>query len=246
MVGLRIFIFAVIWCGLSSQSIASQQKISGSVLANLVTQQLSKEGLSAKPIIRKDRVFYGCGSENIIISKRDKSWKTVKLTCRTNKLWNYSFRNKTAKPVMVEKSEGPQKTTKHSIPNETRKVFVLKYSKLKGDTIKKSDLVLSEKKRVMSNGAINDLKSVLGKRLKKSLREGAILKASHLKPDWLVHKNQRIIIEHTIGTISVKMEGIALSNGAKGDRVSVKNISSNKIIEGFVESAKKISVFNKI
>ena len=42
------------------------------------------------------------------------------------------------------------------------------------------------------------------------------------------------------------MEGIALSNGAKGDRVLAKNISSNKIIEGFVESAKKISVFNKI
>ena len=79
-----------------------------------------------------------------------------------------------------------------------------------------------------------------------SLRLLKVLKVNHLKPDWLVHRNQRIIIEHTIGTISVKMEGIALSNGAKGDRVSVKNISSNKIIEGFVESAKKISVFNKI
>ena len=130
--GLRILIFAVIWCGFSSQSIASQQKISGSILANLVTQQLNKEGLSAKPVIRKDRVFYGCGSENIIISKRDKSWKTVKLTCRTNKLWSYSFRNKIATPVMVEKSEGHQKIEEHRITNDTRKVFVLKYSKDKG------------------------------------------------------------------------------------------------------------------
>ena len=69
---------------------------------------------------------------------------------------------------MIEKSEDLQKTIKHSIPNNTKKVFVLKYSKLKGDMIKKSDLVLSEKKKVMSNGAINDLKSVLGKRLKKA------------------------------------------------------------------------------
>ena len=246
MLGLRIFIFAVIWCGFSSQSIASQQKISGYVLANLVTQQLSKEGLSAKPIIRKDRVFYGCGSENIIISKRDKSWKTIKLSCRTNKLWSYSFRNKIAKPAMIEKHEYLRKTKKHSIPKNTKKVFILKYSKLKGDTIKKSDLVLSEKNKAMSNGAFNNLQSILGKRLKKSMREGAVLKANHLKPDWLVHKNQRIIIEHSIGEISVKMEGIALSNGAKGDRVLAKNISSNKIIEGFVKSAKKISVFNKI
>ena len=115
MVGLRILIFVLIWCWFSSQSIASQQKVSGSILANLVIQQLNKEGLSAKPIIRKDRVFYGCGSENVIISKRDKSWKTVKLTCSTNKLWSYSFRNKIAKPVLIEKSEDLQKTTKHSI-----------------------------------------------------------------------------------------------------------------------------------
>ena len=78
------------------------------------------------------------------------------------------------------------------------------------------------------------------------MRKGAVLKVNHFKPDWLVHKNQRIIIEHSIGAISVKMEGIALSNGAKGDRVLVKNISSSKIIEGFVEGTKKISVFNKI
>ena len=59
-------------------------------------------------------------------------------------------------------------------------------------------------------------------------------------------KNQRIIIEHNIGEIYVKMEGIALSNGAKGDRIQAKNVSSNKTIEGFVESAKKISIFRKV
>ena len=246
MIGLRIFILALIWCGLGSQSIASQQKVSGSVLANLVSQQLKKEGLSAKPIIREDRVFYGCKSENIIISKRDKSWKTIKITCSTNKLWSYSFRNKITQPIIIEKHEELQKTKKHSTPKNIKKVFVLKYSKLKGETIKKSDLVLSEKDKVFLNGAINDVQSVLGKRLKKSMRKGAVLKANHLKPDWLVHKNQRIIIEHSIGEISVKMVGIALNNGAKGDRVLAKNISSNKIIEGFVKSAKKISVFNKI
>ena len=246
MIGLRIFILALIWCGFGSQSIASQQKVSGSVLANLVSQQLKKEGLSAKPIIREDRVFYGCKSENIIISKRDKSWKTIKITCSTNKLWSYSFRNKITQPITIEKHEELQKTKKHSTPKNIKKVFVLKYSKLKGETIKKSDLVLSEKNKVFLNGAINDVQSVLGKRLKKSMRKGAVLKANHLKPDWLVHKNQRIIIEHSIGEISVKMVGIALNNGAKGDRVLAKNISSNKIIEGFVKSAKKISVFNKI
>ena len=72
------------------------------------------------------------------------------------------------------------------------------------------------------------------------------MKAFHLRPDWLVHKNQRIIIENNIGEIYVAMEGIALSNGAKGDRILAKNISSNKTVEGFVKSEKKISIFRKI
>ena len=72
------------------------------------------------------------------------------------------------------------------------------------------------------------------------------MKAIHLNPDWLVHKNQRITIENNIGEIYVAMEGIALSNGAKGDRILAKNISSNKTVEGFVKSEKKISIFRKI
>ena len=43
-----------------------------------------------------------------------------------------------------------------------------------------------------------------------------------------------------------KMKGIALSNGAKGERILVKNISSNKTVEGFVKSEKKKTIFSKI
>ena len=105
---------------------------------------------------------------------------------------------------------------------------------------------MAHKNKLLSRGAFEDLKLVLGKRLKKSLQKGSILKAIHLNPDWLVHKNQRIIIENNIGEIYVTMEGLALSNGAKGDRILAKNISSNKTVEGFVKSEKKISIFRKI
>ena len=125
-------------------------------------------------------------------------------------------------------------------------VFTLRNPKFKGDRIEEADLILSEKKAILSNAAFNDLKSVVGKRLRRSLQKGAILKANHLHPDWLVHKNQKVIIEHKIGEIYVKMEAIALSNGVKGDRILAKNVSSNKIIEGFVEDTRKISIFRKI
>ena len=50
-------------------------------------------------IIKKSRVFTGCAEDKIIISKRDKSWKTIALTCKTNKSWNYTFRNKLAESI---------------------------------------------------------------------------------------------------------------------------------------------------
>jgi flagella basal body P-ring formation protein FlgA len=140
----------------------------------------------------------------------------------------------------------PRNFSEKNSSHTTVHVWILKNSKVKGDRIKKADLILSKKKAILSKGAFSDLESVLGKRLIKSLQKGATLKTNHLKPDWLVYKNQKIIIEHKIGEIYVKMDAIALSNGAKGDRILVKNVSSKKIVEGFVEDSRKISIFRKI
>ena len=241
----RALLLGAIWFSLSMESKASQEQISGSDLANLIVELLNKEGLSSKPVIKKDRIFFGCNNNSVVIKKRYGSWKTVELTCQTNKSWRYTFRNKLADPIIELITLKPHDSLKESPKKNSSTVFVLKHSKRKGDKVEKSDLVLSEEKKVHSNGAFNDLNEILGKRLKRSLRKGAILKANHLNPDWLIYKNQKVTIEHNIGEIFVKMNGIALSNGAKGERILVKNISSNKTIEGFVKSEKKISIFSK-
>ena len=239
-------LLAVIWSSLSIGSIASQEQVYGSNLADLIVERLNKEGLGSRPVIKKDRVFSGCRSKNVVITQRYDSWKTVELKCITNKAWRYTFRTKLASSTSVVKPNKPNAMLKESATKASSNVFVLKHSKKKGEIVEKSDLILSEEKKILSNGAFDNLKLIVGKRLKKSLRKGAILKANHLSPDWLVFKNQKVTIEHNIGKIYVKMNGIALSNGVKGDRILVKNISSNKIVEGFVKSEKKISIFSKI
>ena len=89
----KALLIVAIWWGFSLESIASQEKISGSTLTKLVIDHLNEKGLSAQPIINKNRVFTGCSKDEIIISKRDGSWKTINLRCKTNKSWNYNFRN---------------------------------------------------------------------------------------------------------------------------------------------------------
>ncbi len=242
----HIFVIAAIWSSLSIESSASQQKISGSNLANLIIERLDKEGLRSQPAIKKDRVFFGCTHDNILITKRYGSWKTVKLTCQTNKSWKYTFRTKIANSIEMVKTDKLHNRLNEVATKKTQAVYILKHSKKKGDRVEKSDLVLSEKNKILSNGALDDLQLILGKSLSRSLGKGSILKAKYLNPDWLVYKNQKVTIEHNIGKIYVKMNGIALSNGAEGDRILVKNISTNKTVEGFVKSEKKISILSKI
>ena len=242
----KILLLTALWCALPFESVFSEEKISGSNLVELVTQNLTKQGVSAQPVIKGNRVFTGCKGDQIVVSKRDKSWKTIKLTCKDNNLWKYTFRNKLTESLEIERLIKTPNFYKQDKSQKTQAVFVLKHSKQRGDRIEKSDLILTQKNKFLTREAFDDLKLVLGKRLKKSLQKGSILKATHLNPDWLVHKNQRIKIENNIGAIHVTMEGVALSNGAKGDRILAKNISSNKVVEGFVKSEKKISIFRKI
>ena len=246
MIIKKVLLLIAIWCSFTIEGLSSQERISGSSLVDLVIQRLSEQGISAQPYIKKNRVFTGCSSDKIMISKRDKSWKTVKLTCRDNSSWRYIFRNKVTGSLEKEALNVTQNSLKKIKSQNTQAVFVLTKPKLKGERIDEADLILAYKNKLLSRGAFEDLKLVIGKRLKKSLQKGSILKAVHLNPNWLVHKNQRIMIENNNGGIFVAMEGIALSNGAKGDRILAKNISSNKTIEGFVKSEKKISIFRKI
>ena len=246
MIIKKVLLLTAIWCGFTVEILCSQERITGSNLIDLVIQNLGKQGVSAQPIIKTNRVFTGCAGDRIVISKRDKSWKTIKLICENNNSWRYTFRNKLSNSTEIENFNKTQNFPEKKKSQKTQTVFVLKHQKQKGDRIEEADLVLAQKKKLLSRGAFDDFTLVLGKRLKKSLQKGSILKATHLHPDWLVHKNQRITIENNIGEIYVTMEGIALSNGAKGDRILAKNISSNKLVEGFVKSEKKISIFRKI
>ena len=232
---------------------ATANSISGNHLKNLVIEELSSSGVESDPAIDNKRIFHGCAEKHIKISRRDESWNTLKVTCEINKSWTFNFRNKIYTRTKdqrqfnrfsEEHSSDTQKGTKSY--NREDLVFVLTNAKQKDEILNKADVKLELRKRILSNGGFSEVKPILGKKLRRNLKKGSILKEKHLMKDWLVHKNQKIEIENQVGSIKVTMQGLALSNGLKGDRILVKNLSSNKTIEGFVKSEKKISIFRKI
>ena len=120
----KVLLMTAIFCCLTSERLSSEERISGSNLINLVIENLSDQGVNTQPIIQRNRVFTGCARDQIVISKRDKSWKTIKLTCENNNLWRYTFRNKLSAPTEIEKFNKALGFSEKNKSQKTQAVFV--------------------------------------------------------------------------------------------------------------------------
>lgn len=71
---------------------------------------------------------------------------------------------------------------------------------------------------------------------------GTVLASNMLKPTVLIEKGQRIKIVSESQHIRIEMDGQALESGEKHKHIRVKNLSSNKTIQGKVVSADSVVV----
>lgn len=75
---------------------------------------------------------------------------------------------------------------------------------------------------------VNDLAT------KRSLRGNEIITLSKVKPQIVIHRGDEIILRAEMGPVSVEIKGEALENGARGQKIAIKNLKSKKIVEGQV------------
>ena len=75
---------------------------------------------------------------------------------------------------------------------------------------------------------------VVGKILQRPLAAGKPFDARFLKPRLLVKRGQEVVLLANTSSLSVRMSGKALADGAKGDLIKVRNTSSQRIVEGIV------------
>lgn len=86
----------------------------------------------------------------------------------------------------------------------------------------------------LNQGYYNDKSSLIGQQLKRRLPQKRIIKANYITPPTMVKRGELVTIIAENTGFSVKMNGKALANGTKGDRIRVKNLSSKRVIEGTV------------
>jgi len=70
--------------------------------------------------------------------------------------------------------------------------------------------------------------------LKRPVQRGAVLVSSFLEAPKLVHRGQKVSLLAVRNGIEVRSRGQSLSDGISGQRIQVKNLRSNRVIEGIV------------
>ncbi|KDM92224.1 hypothetical protein EA58_06955 [Photobacterium galatheae] len=81
---------------------------------------------------------------------------------------------------------------------------------------------------------------VLGQRTLRRVRSGQIISPLQLQPLWMVEEGESVMIIASKNGMAASMQGEALQNGVKGEQISVRNISSGKVIQAIVVERGKV------
>lgn len=83
-------------------------------------------------------------------------------------------------------------------------------------------------------GYIEDASAALGMALKRPLRSGEPVRLSHLSNAKVIAKGDKVMLEASHAGISVVTAGTALAAGEVGEQISVKNNSSNRVVDAVI------------
>lgn len=106
----------------------------------------------------------------------------------------------------------------------------------RGARLSPEDLRMDERDAAtLTQGYLTDPQQAYGQVLKRSLSVGAPLVPAALEPPLAIKKGDRVtVVAKSAGGIEVRMAGTALTNGAAGDRIRVRNLNSERVVEGTV------------
>lgn len=122
-------------------------------------------------------------------------------------------------------------------------VFVAKHPLIKGSHVTEEDIYQVELDvQKLKQGYFIDSHELLGQVCKQNISADSPLNPYNIELAKLVHKGEQVSITAFNEGFSVSMDGVALDDGALGEPVKVKNLSSKRVIEAQVSGSKKVKV----
>ncbi|MGF1754444.1 flagellar basal body P-ring formation protein FlgA [Vibrio makurazakiensis] len=162
-------------------------------------------------------------------------------------------------PIPLETSASTTKATRSSItvlvqciPDEWRVYVPVRLSMsvplvtvnrsiIRGEIIGQYDVAMTmiELKRFRREG-FSRIEQVIGSKAKRNIRPGDVVERGDV---CVVCRNEKVVIQAVKGGMTITTKGTALTDGAAGDQVRVKNDKSKRIIEGIVTGISEVTVY---
>lgn len=88
----------------------------------------------------------------------------------------------------------------------------------------------------LRQGFLESTAQIEGQQLRYPLSVGSVIPSRGLKQEKVVRRGEQIVLVAAAGSMEVRMNGTALEDASVGDKVRVKNSSSERVVEGIVHS----------
>lgn len=127
--------------------------------------------------------------------------------------------------------------------NLYRDVAISLRSMPRNSIVQASDVQLSERDvSSLRQGYILNLEHVIGKKLTRPIQPNRVISTSSLKAAAAIDKGDAVVISAHGNSMSVRMPGIALEEGAIGQQIRVRNTRSQRIVHARVTAPGQVEV----
>ncbi|AYF85845.1 flagellar basal body P-ring formation chaperone FlgA [Pseudomonas sp. JS3066] len=124
-----------------------------------------------------------------------------------------------------------------------REVVVVTRALRRGVPITHQDVALAERDvGTLSQGFLSDPGQIIGQKTTRSLVSDQVLAPLHLEQAEVVSKGDQVVISAVGSSINVRMPGEAMSKGAPGEQIRVRNLSSGRVIKARVKGPGQVQV----
>lgn len=94
----------------------------------------------------------------------------------------------------------------------------------------------------LSLGYVSDPKAVAGQMLRRPVAPGAPLTPDVLLNEKVIKRGALVMLVGRSGALEVRAQGKALADGGSGERISVENLSSRRVVQGVVKDGGTVEV----
>ena len=120
-------------------------------------------------------------------------------------------------------------------------VLVLRQALAAGSAVTSADVELrTQRLPGFTSRYVSDITALEGRHLKNAAGPGTTLTTDLLGSDVLIKRGQRVTLVAAAGGIEVRAQGEAIADATATGRVKVRNLDSQKIVEGRAESADRV------